>query len=107
MTPKEKERCLWKLHEQERLLLLMTPEERVAHDKRQIKKTLAWHEYLARVRGPGKPQRGDDIYPPWSFSDDPRLALLPGEEFPRNPWSIAPRPFNSEQQPGAAKAAGS
>ena len=107
MTPKEKERRLQKLHEQERKLLLMTPEARAAHDEQQIKKSLAWYEYLSRVQGPRKPQRGDDVYPPWSFSDDPSLALLPGEEFHRNPWSIAPRPFNSEQQPGAAKAAGS
>ncbi len=102
MTPKEKERRLRKLHEQERLLLLMTPEERAAHDKRQIKKSLAWDEYLARVRGPGKPQRGDDVYPPWSFPDDPSLALLLGEEFSHNPWSITPRHFSTEQQPSAA-----
>ncbi len=104
MTPNEKERRLRKLHEQERLLLLMTPEARAAHDEQKLKKSLAWHEYLRRVRGPGKPQRGDDVFPPWSLADRPSLALLPSEEFPRNPWSIAPRPLSSEQQPGAAKA---
>ena len=98
MTPKERERLLWKLHQQERQLALMTPEERAAHDQRQLKKTLAWSQYLARVRGPGKPQRGDDEYPPWSFGDAPSLALLPGEEFPRTPWNRTPRPVSIDQQ---------
>ncbi len=103
MNPKEKERRLRKLHQQEQRLRLMTPEERAAHGKLQLKKPLAWHEYLARVHGPGKPQRGDDEYPPWSYADDPSLALLPGEEFPRNPWNRTPRPVSTEQQSTAAK----
>lgn len=49
MTPKERERRLWKLHQQERQLALMAPEERAAHDQQELKKTLAWSQYLARV----------------------------------------------------------
>lgn len=102
MTPKEKERRLRKLHEQERLLLLVTPEERAARDKQQITKVLAWHEYLRRVYGPGKPQRGDDMYPPRSFGDAPSLALLPSEEFPRTPWNRTPRHVSTGQESAAA-----
>ncbi len=102
MTPKEKEQRLRKLHQQEQRLILMTPEERAAHGKLQLKKPFAWSQYLRRVHGPGRPQRGDDEYPPWSYADDPSLTLLPGEEFPRSPWNIKPRPFGAEQQPCAA-----
>jgi hypothetical protein len=105
MNLKERERRLRRaqeLEEQQRQLFHMTPEARAVHDKPQIKKSLAWNEYLRRVHGPGKPQRGDDEYPPWSLSDHPRLTLLPGEEFPRNPWNIKPRSFSTEQQPSAA-----
>jgi hypothetical protein len=87
MNPNDRERrlrFLQELEKQQRRCFLMTPQEQNAHDKQQITKSLAWHEYLARVRGPGKPQRGDDVYPPWSLSDDPSLASLPGEEFPRS-----------------------
>lgn len=102
MNPSERERRLRKIHEQERQHFLMSPEERDGQDKQQLKKPAAWHQYLARVRGPGKPQRGDDVCPPWSYADDPSLALLPGEEFPRNPWNRMPRPVRAEQQPSAA-----
>ncbi len=105
MNPKERERRLRKLHQQGQRLLLMTPEERAAHDKLQLKKSFAWSQYLRRVHGPGKPQRGDDEYPPWSYADDPSLALLSGEEFPRNPWNRTPRPVSTEQQPSAAMTA--
>jgi hypothetical protein len=102
MNPIDTKGRLRKIHEQEQQLRLMTPEARAAHDKQQLNKSLAWSQFLSRVRGPGKPQRGDDVYPPWSLSDDPTLALLPGEEFPRNPWNVTPRPLSTEQQPSAA-----
>lgn len=98
MNPKDQNKRLPLLEAQRRHLNLLTPEERAAHDRQQIGKTLAWCEYLRRVRGPGKPQRGDDSYPPWSFADDPGLALLPGEEFPRSFWNRTPRPASTEQQ---------
>ena len=100
MNPKERARLrlLQERRERQRQLALMTPEERAAHDQQQLKRALAWNQYLARVRGPGKPQRGDDEFPPWSFADDPSLQLLPGEEFPRTPRNRTPRPVSIDQQ---------